>query len=372
MSGQTANDLGASPVARGRTYLPGSVRAAGAAACAMAVVAGLAWIVWPKPPREPVATAATASNWGRGVELPERAFRYAPLPPEPVVARIIPPDAVTTPVALPVTPVAPPAARSSLGFWEDASAAQQLAQQTASRAAQPAARQAGGDPDVATPGPGNSEYAQRMQATRFADSAPVPHRFHVQYTIKKGTVFPCTPASPISSVLPGPVQCTVGQDVWSMDGTTILLPRGTQVNGSVERGLTNGEDRLFLVWTDALTPRPDLLAIPLDSPAADEMGQTGVPGDVNDHLWRRVKAALLLSLVDIGGNVATAASQAGRNNTNLNLGSLGGTATTLGQMAFGRDLNIPSTLYRGPGQPLSVYVNHYIDLFRFYQNRARY
>ena len=54
---------------------------------------------------------------------------------------------------------------------------------------------------------------------------------------------------------------------------------------------------MFLVWTDALTPRPDLLAIPLDSPAADELGQTGVPGDVNDHLWKRIKTALLLSAV---------------------------------------------------------------------------
>ncbi len=115
--------------------------------------------------------------------------------------------------------------------------------------------------------------------------------------------------------------------------------------------------------------RPDLLAIPLDSPAADEMGQTGVPGDVNDHLWKRIKTALLLSAVDIGGSAITAAAQSGRNNTNLNLGGIGNTTQSLGQMAFGRDLNIPSTLYRGPGQPLTVYVNHYIDLFRFYENR---
>jgi type IV secretion system protein VirB10 len=212
-----------------------------------------------------------------------------------------------------------------------------------------------------------------MQTTRFADAAPVPHRFHVQYTIKKGTIFPCTPAQPISSSLPGPVRCTADQDVWSMDGTTILLPRGTQVNGTVERGLTSGEERLFLVWTDALTPRPDLLAIPLDSPAADEMGQTGAPGDVNDHLWKRIKTALLLSAVEFAGQAGTAAIQRGTagGNTYLNFNGMSGTANSLAQMAFGRDLNIPPTLYRGPGQPLTVYVNHYIDLYRFYQNRVR-
>ena len=282
------------------------------------------------------------------------------------------PETATTAQPATTTAVPAPPQQHAMGFWEDTGAIQQAEQ--AAEAARTASRSAASrpSPDVATPGPGSSDYAQRMQTTRFADTAPIPPRFHVQYTIKKGTVFPCTPASPISSALPGPVQCTVDQDVWSMDGTTILLPRGTQVNGTVERGLTTGEERLFLVWTDALTPRPDLLAIPLDSPGADELGQTGAPGDVNDHLWKRIKAALLLSAVDIAGSTATALAQSGRGNTNLNIGNVSGTASSLGQMAFAHDLNIPPTLYRGPGQPLTVYVNHYIDLFHFYQNRPRY
>jgi type IV secretion system protein VirB10 len=303
-----------------------------------------------------------------GQALPEHPIRVA-LPreePQPAQRSVPAHQTETSAVTVPA-----PLQQHAMRFWEDSSAMQQAAQLAASRAV-PSAATGRLDPDVARPGPGSSDYAQRMQTTRFADTAPTPPRFHVQYTLKKGTVFPCTPASPISSGLPGPVQCTVDQDVWSMDGTTILLPRGTQVNGSVEHGLTNGEERLFLVWTDALTPRPDLLAIPLDSPAADEMGLTGVPGDVNDHLWKRIKTALLLSAVDIAGSAVTALAQSGRGNTNLNIGSIGGTASTMGQMAFGRDLNIPATLYRGPGQPLTVYVNHYIDLFRFYQNRLRY
>ena len=373
MSEQAAGPYGGpSLVARGRTYLPGRLRAAGAAGCCVLVVGGLAWMMWPRPAREPAPSAATNAGWSMGQILPERPIRVTPLSAEAApTSAMAPPPVRTQAVEPPASSVVPPAQLPAMGFWEDANAIQQGAQQAASRSTSASALSARPDPDVATPAP-NSEYAQRMQTTRFADAAPMPHRFHVQYTIKKGAIFPCTPASPISSALPGPVQCTVDQDVWSMDGTTILLPRGTQVNGAAERGLGNGEERLFLVWTDALTPRPDLLAIPLDSPAADEMGQTGAPGDVNDHLWKRIKTALLLSAVEIVGSSATAALQQGRGNTILNLNGIGGTASSLGQMAFGRDLNIPPTLYRGPGQPLTVYVNHYIDLFRFYQNRARY
>lgn len=377
MSGQTVD--GASGVARGRTHLPGTVRAAGAIGCVALMTAGLAWAVWPRQPKEPPAAAANPAGWSMGLALPDHSFRVAP----PVIEAPALPKTESAPIAPPALPAAvvapPPAVVAApvhhLGFWEDTAGIQQASQQAASRAAAtasaPSLGAGRGDPDVATPGPG-SDYAQRMQTTKFSDAAPTPHRFHVQYTLKKGTVFPCTPMQPISSSLPGPVQCTVGQDVWSMDGTTILLPRGTQVNGSVERGLGTGEERLFLVWTDALTPRPDLQAIPLDSPAADEMGQTGVPGDVNDHLWKRIKTALLLSAVDVAGSSASALAQRGSGNTTLNLGGIGEQANSMGQMAFGRDLNIPSTLYRGPGQPLSVYVNHYIDLHLFYQNRARY
>jgi type IV secretion system protein VirB10 len=367
MSGEVIRPYGPSPVARGRTYLPGRLRAAAALGCCGLVFGGLVWMMWPRPPREAEPSATAQATWGMGRVLPERPSRVVASPPEakaPAAAPVVAP--VATPVVAPVGPRA-------MGFWEDANVAQQAAQRATSQtaAASPPGGSAGvgADPDVATPGPG--DYAQRMQTTRFADAAPVPHRFHVHYTIKKGTIFPCTPAQPISSSLPGPVRCTADQDVWSMDGTTILLPRGTQVNGTVERGLTGGEERLFLVWTDALTPRPDLLAIPLDSPAADEMGQTGAPGDVNDHLWKRVKTALLLSAVEFAANAGTAALQQGRSNTYLNFNGVGSTANSLAQMAFGRDMNIPPTLYRGPGQPLTVYVNHYIDLYRFYQNRVR-
>ena len=367
MTGAVTDPRGPSPVARGRTYLPGRLRAAGAAGCCALVLLVTLWVVWPRQGREPAAPAAANAPWTMGQNLPERPFRVAPPVPEPVAAPVIQPP----PAGPAVSPAVPPARVHLMGFWEDTAAAQQAAQQAASRTQAPSAGPpARLDPDAGVSDP-NAEYAQRMQTTRFADSAPVPPRFHVQYTIKKGTIFPCTPAQPVSSTLPGPVRCTVDQDVWSMDGTTILLPRGTQVNGTIEHGLTTGEDRLFLVWTDALTPRPGLLAIPLDSPASDELGQTGVPGDIDDHLWKRIKTALLLSTVDFVSSTATAALTEGRNNTYLNFNGLGGTTRSLGQMAFGRDLNIPPTLYRGPGQPLTVYVNHYIDLHRFYRNRVR-
>lgn len=364
MNDQPTN--GPSLVARGRTYLPGRVRAAGAAACCLFALAGAAWVLWPREAHEPkLMASASAASWGVGQPLPDRPFRVPP----PTQAAFRPPPVSH---AAPQAAVSPPPKVQPMGLWEDVAATQQAAQQAAARATAAAGSgksgaKASDDPDVATPG--RSEYAQRMQTTQFADAAPRPHHFHVQYTIKKGTVFPCTPSQPISSALPGPVQCTTDDNVWSMDGSTILLPRGTQVNGTIEHGLGNGDQRLFLVWTDALTPRPDLLSIPLDAPAADEMGVSGAPGDIDDHLWKKVKAALLVSMIDITSSAATGLAQRGNGNLNLNLGGVGSQAQSLGQTALQHDISIPATLYRGPGQPLSVYVPKYIDLHNFYVNR---
>ena len=368
MSDQPVDGFARSPVARGRTGLSGPVRVAGVLACGALAVAGLTWAAWPRQGREPQQAAADV-RFSMGADMPERPVRLAAQEPVTAVSPpIVPPvvERVPPPAAVPAV-----ARSAALGFWEDVPAMQQVQQQRDAlrSAAGAASASAAADPNVATPGGG--EYAQRMQTTTFANSTPTPPRFHARYTIKKGTTFPCTPSQPISSALPGPVQCSVDQNVWSMDGSTILLPRGTQVNGTVERGLSNGEQRLFLVWTDALTPLPDLQVIPLDAPAADGMGQTGLPGDVNTHLWKRIQSALLLSLIDIAGNTATALAQRGNGNTNLNLGGLGGQATSLGQTAFGRDVNIPPTLYRGPGQPLTIYTNRYIDLVKYYQTALR-
>ena len=361
----------------GRKRLSRKMQWFGGTSAALVLGAGVyAMMAKHSVPRE-AAPPPSTGGFGVVMTLPDPIPRF-PLPaPEviPVVSRVAPP-----PVAPPPTPAAAPGAVkpppvTRFGFWEDSNAGQAAAPSATRVTASTSTASTLGrsDPDVATPGPsgsGKSDYGERMKSTHFSDAEPTPHHFHVAYTIKKGTTFRCTPASPISSELPGPVQCTTDDDVWSMDGSTILLPRGTQVNGAVEHGLSNGEQRLFLIWTDALTPRPDLLAIPLDAPAADEMGQTGVPGDINDHLWKKLKATLLVSMIDIAESAVSGLARQGNGNQTFNLGNSGQQVSSLGQLAFGHDLNIPSTLYRGPGQPLTVYVNKYIDLHKFYLNVA--
>lgn len=351
-----------SPVARGRRHWPGWARAGTAMLCVAGVAGFGAWAVWPRPAVDR-STGATGSTWGLGRPLPERSAAA----PASLAAPVL--DPVRTQVEPePSSSLAPPIAAAlatPMGFWEAQGAGGGHA--GAAPSATPVAASL-----EDTPASG-SEYAQRMQTTTFGNVTPRPVRLHAQYTLKKGTVFDCTPAQPISSAMVGPVQCHTTDNVWSMDGSTILLPAGTEVNGTIERGLSVGERRLFVVWTDALTPKPDLLSIPLQAPAADEMGQVGLPGDVNDHLWQRLKATLLLSGVEFLTGVGTAAVQDGaRQVFNFGgAGNIGRSGSSLAEMAFARDMNIPTTLERGPARTLKVYVNRNIDLVHYYRNVVR-
>jgi type IV secretion system protein VirB10 len=228
-------------------------------------------------------------------------------------------------------------------------------------------RAGAGSPDVTARGPGaetENAYAQRLHATATpgAMATVMPHP---GWMVPKGTIFHCLPQQPLDSQLPGPVKCVVTEDVWSADGHNILIDQGSTVNGEIQRGLDLGQDRAFILWTDLLTTH--FVTVQLNSPAADDLGEVGVPGEVNEHLWAKIKAALLLTAVQTASDVATNEAQA-QGTTSL---SIGGYGPSLAEQALAHDLNIPPTLYVNQATPLTVYVNRNLDFSGVYQDTLR-
>ena len=99
----------------------------------------------------------------------------------------------------------------------------------------------------------------------------------------------------INSQIPGRVIAVVNRHIYGSDGRLVLLPAGTRFVGSYESLSKVGDTRLAVVWDRIL--RPDGASVLIEFEAADQMGRTGVIGEVDTRDWDRYRAALLLSVV---------------------------------------------------------------------------
>jgi len=120
--------------------------------------------------------------------------------------------------------------------------------------------------------------------------------------LSAGTVIPCTLQTAINSTQAGFVSCVINHDVFSENGRIVLLDKGTKVLGQYAGGISQGQARLFVLWTRALTPRG--VAIDLGSPASDSLGRTGLPGGVDTQFWARFGTALMMSVLEDASSIA--------------------------------------------------------------------
>lgn len=122
------------------------------------------------------------------------------------------------------------------------------------------------------------------------------------YLVTAGAIIPCTLQTAMDSSVPGYTVCIIPRDVYSDNGRVVLLEKGTRVFGEYQGGLQRGQNRLFAMWTRAVTPRG--VAIDINSPASDPLGRAGITGKIDRFFWQRFGAALLFSVLDAGGQIA--------------------------------------------------------------------
>jgi type IV secretion system protein VirB10 len=202
---------------------------------------------------------------------------------------------------------------------------------------------------------------------------------HPWATIEQGRIIACNAVTPMTSELPGFVKAKVTYDVRSADGTTTLIDRNSDIFGEIAHGLAAGQDRLFVLWRSILTSPPDLVRITLNAPAADELGESGLPGDINNHMWKRIGGALMLSGVDsllqgVGAGIGSALSHGNSNNgagSNLNFYQFQSQGSSLTSSLLQHTVEIPDVLHRDQALPCSIFVSGDLDFSSVYQLRRR-
>ena len=168
-----------------------------------------------------------------------------------------------------------------------------------------------------------------------------------------GSVIPAALITGIRSDQPGLVTAQVTQNVYdSRTGRRLLVPQGARLIGDYGSDIGFGQRRVLLAWSRLILP--DGRSIALDrQPAADTSGYAGLEDRVDHHWGGVLKAALVSTLLGIGGELGAG------NDDNLARALRRGSQDSInraGEQIVSRELDIRPTLTIRPGYPVRVMV----------------
>ena len=162
----------------------------------------------------------------------------------------------------------------------------------------------------------------------------------------------------IQSDLPGFVRAEIAHDVYSFDGSHLLIPKASRLVGHYRSGLVRGQTRVFIVWDRLL--RPDGASILIGSPGTDLLGRSGLAGDLDTHFFKIFGSSVLLSLVDGAIDIGV---ESVRDNSNSGTTILQNTNSLnrAAEIALENSINIPPTIHVDHGTPIQVFVARDLD-----------
>jgi type IV secretion system protein VirB10 len=182
-----------------------------------------------------------------------------------------------------------------------------------------------------------------------------------QLLLAKGSFLDCTLETAIDSSLPGMTTCVTATDTFGVDGSVVLLERGTKLVGETRGQVQQGTTRVYVLWTEARTPTG--VVVPLASPGTDELGRSGLQGEVNRHFWERFGAAILVSVID--GAVQAAAQDTGSGDDTVVVSP--STSRDVMTEVLRSTINIRPTVTKRNGDRIAVLVARDLDFRSVYE-----
>jgi type IV secretion system protein VirB10 len=217
--------------------------------------------------------------------------------------------------------------------------------------------------------PANTALGDALKPTRTvaarAEKLPT-----MTFLIPKGAKGDCTLETAISSQLPGMVTCVLAYDIYGANGKVVMLERGTTLTGETRSQVQQGQNRLFVLWSEARTPTG--VTAQLDSPATDALGRSGLTGELDTHFWDRFGAAILISVINgVLQGASTYASSAGNNGgTNVNLNPQSASQVMTGVLQ--NTMNIPPSINVPQGERVQILFARNVDFRLVYALADKY
>lgn len=197
-----------------------------------------------------------------------------------------------------------------------------------------------------------------IRASRFSDQ---------NMMLPRGRQAQCVLTSRIDDQLPGFTSCILLEDLYSDNGKTLLLEKGSDLTGEYGNVGQAGVSRIAVNWIRIKTP--DGVYVDLDSPGTDPLGGSGLPGHYNPRWPERVGAALLISLTkDV--IAAALANQSKKSGTTVVVSpgqETTSTGATMSEQVIKETLKVRPNVTIAEGSRISIYVQSDLDFSPVYQ-----
>lgn len=230
--------------------------------------------------------------------------------------------------------------------------------------------QFGGDGTAQTSaGAASNEFSASLKGVQTAQmKADRYDPYSMSFMIRKGTPIECVLDTKMDSSVPGLVTCSLPRDVYSMNGKVKLLERGSTVSGEYRGSMAMGVDRLFVLWTEIVTPSG--VHINLDSPAAGPLGEAGMGGAVDHHWWRRFGSALLFSMIADAVDITMTQLQDNGSNNDITYDNTDDGMDEIIKEAMQQSGQIAPTLIKNQGEMVSIMVGRNLSFEDVYSLEA--
>lgn len=223
-----------------------------------------------------------------------------------------------------------------------------------------------GNGQVAGAGQGNNTLTNNNANAQFVNqqddivSVSAKRLPHPGLTVPAGELIPATLETAINSELPGMARAITTRDVYSLEGSNLLIPRGSTLVGQFNANVVQGQSRMLIVWNRVQLANGVIVS--LNSPGTDTLGRAGQGADyVDRHFMERFGSAALLSM--IGAYVANAGVN-GQDQYNSQSQYRMAIAESFQQsagQALEQDMMIKPTLQINQGTRINVFVAHDLD-----------
>lgn len=175
--------------------------------------------------------------------------------------------------------------------------------------------------------------------------------------IAQGTMIDGILETAVQSDLPGMVRAIVSEDVFSFDGSHLVIPKGAKLIGRYNSGLVRGQTRVFVIWNRLL--RPDGVSVNIGSFGTDDLGRSGLAGYLDTHFLERFGSSVLLSLID--ASIQIGVESVDNDDTATVALDSGNDFSRAAEIALENSIGIPPTIHIDQGTRIKVFVAKDLD-----------